>query len=164
MGSLLIVLLLGQTWSDGPFSGAYVESPASTWNHKYPFSLPVLVPALGLPQTKLCPHQNYPPQLPPQGVFNLPFRTTCLPYFLPHWLFSVPYPGCLDTKAGLVLPKWRGDPHPTYIFILNSDNHPKGSFLKERTEDSFWSLTGLNAGCVTLDKSFHFSELLFPHL
>ena len=66
-------ILLGQALSGGPFSGACVESPAGPWNHKNPFPVPVLVPAPGPPQTRLCPHKNYPPpthpQLPPQ-VFS----------------------------------------------------------------------------------------------
>lgn len=71
-----------------PFSGAPVESPAGLRNHNKPFPVPVLVPAPGPPQTMLCPHQNYlhpHPQLPLQGVFNLPLRTACLP-LLPPWL------------------------------------------------------------------------------
>lgn len=58
MESLPLGIRLGQAWLDGPFSGACVESPAGPWNRNNPFPVPVLVPALGPPQAKLCPHQN----------------------------------------------------------------------------------------------------------
>lgn len=129
---------LGQALSDGPFSGAHVGAPAGPWNHNRPFPVPGLGPALGPPQTKLCPHQNYPtpdPQLLPWGVFNPPFRT-CLPLLSP-WLAFQP---TWNTLVFFVLTLDKGDSHPhVYFHFQTQDNYPQRCFWKEKTEDEFWS-------------------------
>ena len=126
-------ILLGQALSGGPFSGACVESPAGPWNHKNPFPVPVLVPAPGPPQTRLCPHKNYPPPPTPSShprCFQPSFQNSMPSLLRPGWLFS---PSCLEYSGILCsskVEKRRSSPPYVYLF-LNSDNHPAGGFLTE---------------------------------
>lgn len=109
--------------------------------------------------TKLYPHQHYPsPRLP----LNLPFTTKAFTCFLLGWLFSPPYSWSLEYSgrpSSSKVEKCRSS-IPCMFSFLNSENHPKGHILKRKPEDTFWSLTGLNPGCVTFGKLFHFSELI----
>ena len=89
--SLPLGVWLGQAWSDGPCSGACVESPAGPWHPQTSFPVSLPVPALGLPQTKLCPHQNYSPPTPTPGCCQ-PSIFLSEQHAFPAWLFRAPLP------------------------------------------------------------------------
>lgn len=145
-------------WSDGLFSGACEESLAGPWNHNNPFPVPILVPAPGPPQTRLCPHENYLPPSSHPRCFQPSFQNSMPSLLHPGWLFS---PSCLEYSGILSsskVEKRRSSPPYVYLF-LNSDNHPERGFLTE--ERRCILETDRLEHCLC---ELHFCELQFPHL
>lgn len=89
-------------------------------NHSKPFPVPLLVPAPGPPQSKLCCHQNCAPPPPPCSWHTRAFSIVLLekqafPCFLQSWFFS---PTLEVWYSQSLLKSRKGDLPSLYVFIF----------------------------------------------